>query len=359
MKVAILGTRGIPNEYGGFERFAEVLSARLALRGVNVYVFSQVSKSSAAYMYGNVWVVPIAVPSFVPSNIQTLLYDFLSLVKAKRMGQHLVLECGYSFAPWLFLFKKRFRKRVIVNMDGLEYSREKWGFMARLFLRFSEYCAVNLCPNLIVDSRAIGTILYQKYAVSSVYIPYGANICSHSNIPINVPDGYCLAIARITPENSIRIMAEAAIIAKFPLVIVGNVESGYGKEMYQHYSCSEYIHFYGATYCQEELNALRLRSHLYVHGHTVGGTNPSLLEAMACGCAIVAHSNAFNREVLGDAGFYFSNEFELAQLIKKSISHNDFFPKQRVAIRNIVNENYNWEKISDDYFHLLEKVYGD
>ncbi|MBN1990735.1 MAG: DUF1972 domain-containing protein [Bacteroidales bacterium] len=356
MKVAILGTRGIPNRYGGFERFAEVLSAKLAHVGVDVWVFCPCNKSAKAFRHGNVWVLPVATPWFLPSQVQTLLYDLLSLVKAKQMGFHVLLECGYGFAPWLLFFGKQTRKRVVVNMDGLEYTREKWGLVASLYLRFCEYCAVKLTRNLVVDSREIGSILYKKYSVNTVFIPYGADTCNEPKVKVGVPEKYCLAIARITPENSIKQIANAAILAKIPIVIVGSIDSGYGKMLYEQYSQSKLVHFYGAAYNQDELNALRLGALLYIHGHTVGGTNPSLLEAMACGCVVVAHNNLFNREVLGSAGFYFSSTEELSLVIKNFSENEKSLSKKSLASVMIVNERYCWSSIANDYLQLFEKV---
>lgn len=365
MKIAILGTRGIPNSYGGFERFAEVLSEMLAARGHHVYVlFPKTSDSgrSVSMLSARQFVVGMAVGKYLSPNIQTLQYDLKSLCWANRLEIDAILECGHSFAPWLPLFKKSFRQKIVVNLDGLEHKRSKWNKSAKFFLRFSEYMAVHFAARLVCDNSALVPYYNNSYRVTPRVIPYGA--FPPEDIPqrdklmkYGISEPYFLIISRLTPENSIEMIVSTFAGHAETLIIVGNYDTNYGGVLHRRYQHTENIRFLGSIYDQEDLNALRYYSLAYIHGHTVGGTNPSLLEAMACSCFVIAHDNPFNREVLGDEALYFCSAHELDEIIREfGCLPAATVSRVKQSNYNRVKSTYSWESVVSSYEELFSSI---
>src|SRR5690606_2149890 len=227
----------------------------------------------------------------------------------------IILQLGYtSSSIWSGFFPKK--SLVVTNMDGLEWKREKYNALTRQFLKYAEKIAVQKSDHLIADSKAIQVYLKEKYAATSVYVPYGAENyepygdalrgLSAFNI---APFSYDLIIARFEPENNIEpVLKSYSNCPNDILVLIGNYKAtAHGRHCYKRYGHFSNVHFAGAVFDSEVLDNLRFYSRLYYHGHSVGGTNPSLLEAMACGALIAAHDNDFNRAVLDEDAFYFKS----------------------------------------------------
>jgi len=362
MKVAILGTRGIPNRYGGFERFAEELSQELSKRGYMVYVTSPANRASEELNSINLFTVGLRVPRFLASNLATLYYDYIALKWAVRNNIDVIIECGHSFAPLLLFVSASVRSKIITNPDGIEHRRKKWGWVAKGYLRLSEYLAFKLSAQLVCDNRALLHYYSNRYKRILHYIPYGAHPLKQAPDRPDVLDKlhikeYYLLITRITPENNVETVLSYFAHSGQACLVVGDFTSNFAKKIDRKYSRFRNIHFLGAIYDQQILNGLRFYCKAYIHGHSAGGTNPSLLEAMACGCFIIAHNNPFNRDILGEQGLYFSNESTLGNCISQYEKLNDV-EVNSVKQQNIqtIECNFLWEKVALAYIEVIERM---
>jgi glycosyltransferase involved in cell wall biosynthesis len=248
-------------------------------------------------------------------------------------------------------------------MDGLEWKRAKYNNLTQKFLQWAESLAATRADVLIADSIGIRDHIHKEYQKTAIYIPYGAEIpekisisaLSKFNLEANK---YYLLIARMEPENNIETIIQGYKLSKqyYPLIIIGSTQNKYGQYLLKKYS-SEFIQFPGAIYDQSTINALRHFSSIYFHGHSVGGTNPSLLEAMACGCNIAAHENEFNKAILGDDAYYFLNQEDVKKII--SLPNQDVISQYRKNNIEKIKTTYSWGKIISDYeaifLHASEK----
>jgi glycosyltransferase involved in cell wall biosynthesis len=246
----------------------------------------------------------------------------------------------------------------VINMDGLEWKRDKYSPLVRKFLVRAEKWAAKHGDILVADNSRIRDYIEEKYHRPTVYIPYGAEIPLHYDV-LKVHQwglghhGYYLVVARMEPENNIEMIIRGwqASGKKKPLVVVGHTGNSYGRYLRKVYG-DEQLHFAGAIYEPDVLNALRHYSALYLHGHSVGGTNPSLLEAMACGCTIAAHDNPFNKEVLGREAGYFSTVEEVGRLFESLPGHMQASCWRRSNLEKI-HTRYRWDRVIDLYQQLF------
>lgn len=351
MKIGILGTRGIPNAYGGFEQFAEYLAQGLQERGHEVYVYNSSNHPYKENTWNNIHLIHCKDREDKLGTPGQFFYDYNCLMDARKRHFDILLQLGYtSNSVWYPLWPKGNTINV-VNMDGLEWKRTKYGRLTKQFLKRAERWAARHGDILISDSPAIRDYILQKYRKDSVYIPYGAIIPENYNETVlgkwNLPAGqYLLAIARMEPENNLEMIIKGYLASqkKYPLILVGNTGNKFGSYLVKTYS-QENIRFVGAIYDQESVNNLRHYAALYFHGHSVGGTNPSLLEAMACRCNIAAHDNVFNKAVLTDGADYFSGEEDVARIIDNHVISRDRQEKNLGKIKTL----YNWQNIINEY----------
>ena len=319
MKIAFVSTRGIPNNYGGFEQFAEYISVELAKRGHEVTVYSPTFHPYKEDNYKGVRIKHIYSPeTWMGSSVGSFFYDFSSLKDAlKNEDFDIIYEAGYtSIIPAYIWFNVKKRKRPIftTNMDGLENKRSKFNPMVRRFLDWEEKMAVKYSHYLIADNMGIHDYYKEKYGKESKFLAYGADIHDDFNPEYLKefgikPEEYYILIARLEPENNIVMAIEGYLHSKEngrrPLIIVGKTNTPHGKELVERYGKEKNVRFVGGIYDFKKLDSIRHFSLAYFHGHSVGGTNPSLLEAMAAGCFVFAHDNIFNRAVLKDNALYY------------------------------------------------------
>lgn len=360
MKLAILGTRGIPAQYGGFETFAEEISVRLVEQGIDVTVFCEKKCNEEKIQeYKGVKLKYISTPNF--GAITPIIVDLLSIWGARK-DYDLVYMLGYGGSPFFFI-PRLFGKVVWVNMDGLEWKRSKWSFLARLYIKFTEKIAMYSANKIIADAQAIYDDLYVRYRnnFSSAVIPYGAYtinqapaqmILDEYNLFVNC---YYLVVCRLEPENHILEIIRGYMNSNsnIPLVIVGNhkVNSQYVSTLVSF--SSRKVIFLGSIYDQEKLQALRYYCYAYFHGHCVGGTNPSLLEAMGASNIVIAHKNSFNKEVLGCNALYFDNEDKVAKIVM-DLEHNyDNYSSFKKNVKLIIENKYTWENITQQYLQEI------
>jgi glycosyltransferase involved in cell wall biosynthesis len=360
MKIAIIGTRGIPNQYGGYEQFAEYAAPALAARGHEVYVYNSSLHPLRQKMWHGVHLIRRFDPENRVGSAGQFVYDLSCILDARRREFDIILQLGYtSSSIWSFLMPKR--SLVITNMDGLEWKRQKYSKRVQRFLKKAEKWAALSSDYLIADSLGIQSYLKEEYKKDSTFIAYGAQV-------INEPDekvlekgglekfGYDMLIARMEPENNVETVIRAHQLCNDakPLVIIGQYTNKFGSYLRSTYKSKE-IRFLGPVFDLQVLNSLRYYSHLYFHGHSVGGTNPSLLEAMASHALIVAHDNIFNRSVLGDDAFYFNSAEQLATLFAKNIRKDDHQSMIDNNVEKIINE-YAWPVIIDRIERLFQEA---
>ena len=295
MKIAFISTRGIPNNYGGFEQFAEYISVGLAQRGHEVVVYSPKFHPYQEDTYKGVRLKHIYSPeTWMGSSVGSFFYDFASLCDAlKKEDFDIIYEAGYtSIIPAYIWFNVRKRKRPIftTNMDGLENKRSKFSPMVRRFLDWEEKMAVKYSHYLIADNMGIHDYYKEKYDKESKFLAYGADIHDDFNADYLKefglqPEEYYILIARLEPENNIVMAIEGYLHSKEngrrPLIVVGKTNTPHGKELVEKYGNEKNVRFVGGIYDFKKLDSVRHFSKAYFHGHSVGGTNPSLLEAMA------------------------------------------------------------------------------
>ena len=356
----ILGTRGIPAAHGGFETFAEHLALYLVAHGWRVVVYCQEDEASQVVEddWQGVERIHIAVKRTGP--IGTIVFDWLATAHAARYDD-LCLTLGYNTAAFCLLYRLKGIPNII-NMDGIEWKREKWSLHERLWLRINERLGCWFGNNLIADHPAIANHLASLVSREKItMIPYGANeILSADESLLNdlaiEPGRYAVLIARAEPENSVLeiVRAFSCKQRKIYLVVLGQYEpinNSYHRKVLD--AASEEVIFPGAIYDKDIVEALRFFGRLYIHGHKVGGTNPSLVEALGAGSAVLAHDNRFNRWVAGDGAHYFASEDECASQLDKLLDDEAVLGRMSISSQARFHEVFTWENVLGQYERLL------
>ena len=362
MKIAILGTRGIPNNYGGPEANAEFLSPIFRRLGHEVTVYSPDEHPYTADDWNGVRLRRMFNQESRLGIWGTLAYDFLCLRDALNSDFDIILELGYVPCALFFPLRRKGRGRVVTNMDGLEWQRSKWNFVLRRCAEFTEYLGARFSDALIADNEAIEDYLMEKYGKHSYFIPYGAQPVALAPDDTHLASrqltagGYHMLIARMEPENNIEMILDGYVASKVepPFVVVGKTVTPYARRLLEKYRHDSRIRFVGGIYNYQELSALRWDSALYFHGHSVGGTNPSLVEAMASHAFIAAHDNRFNRTVLEANALYFTDSDGVAEILRRD--HGDI--RERFVAANLlkVDNVYNWEKVAREHLRVFDEI---
>jgi len=357
--VRILGTRGVPAQHGGFETFAQELAPYLAKKGWDVTVYCQNEGKGQAWEDSWKSVRLIHIPVTQPGALGTIVFDWKSTMHAlKEKG--VVLTLGYNTAIFCLMYRLKGLKNII-NMDGIEWKREKWSFAERAWLFLNERIAT-ICGNwLIADHPEImrhhlSYITKNKISV----IPYGAerveNACADALGSYNLEQyQYCIVIARPEPENSILeiVKAFSKVQRGLKLVVLGNYNVGNKYHQSVRDAASDEVVFLGAIYDAAIVARLRFFAAFYVHGHTVGGTNPSLVEALGAGMAVIAHGNSFNQWVGGEGAEYFSSEEELSLLFKDLLLDKEKANDMRLASVRQFQKNFTWDNVLKQYENII------
>ncbi len=361
MKIAILGTRGIPHNYGGFEQCSEKLSERWVKNGHSVTVYNPDEHNYKKNEWKRVKIKHVFSKESKLGMLGTFIYDYFCLKSAVKEDFDVILNLGYVPSALFFYLKSKTRAKFITNMDGLEWKRDKWNSILKKFIKFCEKRAIKHSDILVFDNIGIRDYYLSHFNVEGTIIEYGAEVFNKPDLNVlkryNVKEyGYFLTIARFEPENNLKTIIEGFLKSKVtePLLLIGNPNTKFGKSLVKDYANNLKIHFLGEIYNQKKLNTLRMLSKLYFHGHSVGGTNPSLLEAMAAGSYIVAHKNVFNRSVLENNGLYFENSENISKIIK-SFDEN----KRKIYAeknRKKIIEFYNWDLIAEKYLKLFDYI---
>ena len=361
LKIAILGSRGIPAKFGGFETFAEQLAVRLVKKNFAVTVFCESEAGEKLDTYKEISLRYVKTPRV--TAVRSIWFDTACILKC--LGKYdIVYMLGYSVA-FAFFLPRILGEKLLVNMDGLELKRTKWSALAKGYLRAMEHLATSWATVAIADAEGIADHLIKQYGSPEkvVMIPYGADVIMTAPDPKKlVPFGlevgnYYLVVCRLEPENHVLeiIRGFSQTTSRRKLVIIGDHHADTAYTRVLTGQNDERVIFLGSIYDQELLTALRYHCYTYLHGHSVGGTNPSLLEAMACGNFVIAHDNVFNREVTENQGWYFTNSMELQQLVDELEALG---PPAKVSnsFRDIMKKKYNWDVIADSYAKLFRRL---
>ena len=358
----ILGTRGIPAQHGGFETFAERLALYLVDKGWEVTVYCQ--EDDGEQIFEDRWngVRLVHIPVRQQGARGTIVFDWKSTLHAAN-EPGLVLTLGYNTAVFCALYRLKGIANLI-NMDGIEWRRQKWSVLERAWLYLNERMGCWLGNHLIADHPEIKRHLVSRVSESKItMIPYGADRIDVADLAVTaqyglMPSQYALVIARPEPENSILeiVLAFSRKSYGMKLVVLGQYD--YENILYHRQvldAASDEVVFLGAIYDKQVVSVLRFHSLLYVHGHQVGGTNPSLVEALGAGNPVLAHDNCFNRWVAGSGAQYFIDEQACAEQFDLLLNNQTkLLQMQRESIKRH-EEIFTWEKVLGEYEELLKQ----
>jgi len=362
LKIAIIGTRGIPARYGGFETCVDEVSTRLARRGHDVSVYCRKSNYDYTEAYYN-GIRLVVLPSVKSKSLDTLSHSGLSTLHLLMSRWDVVHVYGLGNAVFLVLLKL-FGFSTVISIDGLEQNRRKWGAFAKMWFRFSEFIVRRFADKVIADSNVIRKYYHEKHSVESAYIPYGAYVDVASNGDrLNEPDlvrgEYILFVGRLAPEKGVHYLIEAFrnVKTRMKLVIVGDdpYNSKYVESLKR--NDDSRILFLGYVYGKRYADLCK-NCYVYVQPSELEGTSPALLGAMGYGCCVVVNGIDENIETIGDAGIsYKKNDVEdLTNKLQHLIDNPDITERYRKLAGGRIKSHYNWDRISDDIENLFTSI---
>lgn len=372
MRIAIFGARGVPARWGGWDTIVTELAPRLVEAGHDVTVFSmpRYTGPEVGTTYEGVRVVRL--PTLYGKFTETILHEFLSSLYAlARPAQDIYYVLGCR-TTWAYLPHRLLGRRVVFNTDGLDWKRRKWGRLARAYLRANYWLARKMATHLVSDSKALQALYRDEYGADSAFLTNGGHVHEvgepdrHRAILAEhgvEPDGYDLQVCRIEPENNTDIVVREYVASgsSVPLLVVGgaNYQSRYLADLER--TQDPRIRFLGPIYEPEHIEALYLGARAYIHGHEVGGTNPSLVTAMGCGRLVLAHDVPFNREVLAGSGLLWTKEpgSLRARIDEVEAKAKPLQERAAIAGRARIGEFYHWDKCARDHDRFFRWATGE
>jgi glycosyltransferase involved in cell wall biosynthesis len=361
VRVALVGTRGAPGRYGGFETAVEEVGKRLVVRGHDVVVYCRNPKQTITAYEG---MRLVNLPAWRHKHFETLSHTALSAAHLAAHRVDVAVVFNAANAPFIPIIKAA-RIPVALHVDGLEWRRAKWGPIGKRYYKTNERIGVRLADALIADAVGIQDYYRERYRAASVFIPYGAPILR--DLPADrlgeldlTAGGYHLVVARLEPENNahIAVAGYARSAAALPLVVVGGVRypGDYVRALQATAAADARIRMVGSVYDDELLDQLYAHSASYLHGHSVGGTNPSLLRAMGAGAPVLAYDVNFNREVLGDAGRFWTTPADVRAAVEGVEADPAAARALGCAGQSRAEELYRWDDVADRYEALCESL---
>lgn len=364
MRIAIMGIRGIPAKYGGFETFAEELAPRLVERGhdVTVYGRKHVITWPESHYKG---VRLVVLPTIPTKHLDTPVHTIVSCVHAIGEGYDAVLVCNAANALFVSLLRMT-GTPVALNVDGIERLRKKWGRAGRGWFWMSEYLATKIPTAIVADAGVIQAYYRDKWHAASTMIPYGASTQRAETIAALeqfgvTPRDYILVVARLEPENNIDLVIRAFAKVKTDkrLVVVGDVPyaSEYKQLLHELAAQDDRVIMTGAVY-GDGYREFQSNSYCYIQAADVGGTSPALLEGMAMGGCVVVNGTDQNREVIGDTGWWFSSGDvdEFAERLQYLVDNPGEAEAARGRARERIDSVYSWPAVTDAYENLLASI---
>lgn len=363
MRIAILGTRGIPANYGGFETFAEHLSTRLAARGHKVTVYCRahyISPRQIEYQGVRLKVLPTIRHKY----FDTVVHTFLSALHAVPRRYDAALICNAANAPFASILRLT-GTPVALNVDGLEHKRKKWNWIARRYYLMAERLATILPTETVTDARVIQEYYLARHKTVSTMIAYGAEVERRPDPTVRrwrvEPNRYVLYVSRLEPENNAHLVIEAfkRVRTAHKLLIVGDAPYAreYIKDLRQRARRDKRIVFTGFVFGRD-YRALQQNAYCYIHATEVGGTHPALLEAMGFGNCVLTLAAPENLEAIGDAGIAYTDEKDLTDKLQRVLRDGSLVHSYRNRAQARVIESYDWEYVVDQYERLFAKMAG-
>lgn len=356
LKIGIVGTNGLPMKYGGWEQLVHHLTIYLEKR-FDFIVYTPIDNADKKVHYINN--AKIKYINLRANGIQSIFYDAISMLNACFLCDIILIlgSSGCIFLPFVKIISLFSKVKIIFNPDGLEWKRKKWSGVVKKFLKLSERIGITMADIVISDNKIIYNYLVDIYGVESKLIEYGGDHVKHINITANEEEKYGITkykyafkVCRIEPENNVDMVLDAFRETHQRLVIVGNWNySEYGKKLKAIYKECKNILLLEPIYEQEKLDSLRGNCSLYIHGHSAGGTNPSLVEAMSLGLCCVVYDVNFNVETTKNSAIYFKSKEELVSIItdyKNSKIDTSFYKRK---MYEIAKNRYTWKEISGKY----------
>lgn len=366
MKVAIIGTRGYPYVYGGFETFVKELGERLVRKDVEVHIYCQANlfRERPPVVNG---IHLHYIPTIDTKSLNQIVHSFLSIVHATFSKADIILVVNLAAGP-LGWIPKITGKKTMINVDGLEWLRPKWQGLGAAYFRFAAKMATKLYDLIITDAEAMRQVYLDEFNKDSIVIAYGAP--SYKKVDSTlldqfgiIPDDYYLIVGRLIPDNNADLIIKAYLESNSgkKLVVVGDVpyKDKYAGDLKK--LAGEKVHFIGYVRDNNELMALYQNCFSYIHGHKFGGTNPAMLIAMSNNCAILALDTRFNREMLTDGkfGLFFEENTESLKEGMKNLEKDELFVNQlRSEVSSGLTDKYNWDCVTESYQNAMMTIYN-
>ncbi|HVG31486.1 MAG TPA: glycosyltransferase [Pyrinomonadaceae bacterium] len=364
MRIAILGTRGVPASYGGFETFAEHLSTRLVARGHEVTVYCRAHYVSPRQLeYHGVRLE--VLPTIRHKYFDTVAHAFLSALHAMPKRYDAALICNAANAPFIPILRWT-GTPVAINVDGLEHKRKKWNWLGRRYYLLAERLSTVLPNVTVTDARVIQDYYLAHYHAPSTMIAYGAEVERHPDrMAVRQwrvePNRYVLYVSRLEPENNAHLVIEAfkKVRTAHKLLIVGDAPYArdYIEELRARARRDKRIIFTGFVF-GKDYRTLQQNAYCYVHATEVGGTHPALLEAMGFGNCVLTLSTPENLEAVGEAGLAYGDENELAEQLQRVLRDGSLVTAYRHRAQERVRQYYDWERVVDRYENLFAEMAG-
>jgi glycosyltransferase involved in cell wall biosynthesis len=362
LKIAILGTRGIPANYGGFETFAEECSAGLVARGHQVTVYGR-SHYVPRLLKSHRGAALVVLPTLKWKYSDTVVHTFLSILHAVIRKYDMILLCNAANSIFAWI-PRIFGIPVVVNVDGIERRRQKWNWLGKAYYHLGEYFSVWFSNALVTDAQVIQKYYRDRYGAHSIFIPYGATTekpPSHEILDqLGVaPEEYFLYVSRLEPENNAHLVVEAFEKVRTPkrLIVVG--DAPYAKEyiLKVHATQDHRILFPGAVY-GEGYRQLQAHAYCYIHATEVGGTHPALIEAMGQGNIVIVNGTPENAEVLQNAGLLYqkNNVPDLTRCLQEVVDHPEKYSEFKIAAIERARTAYSWDSVIRQYEQLFMKI---
>jgi glycosyltransferase involved in cell wall biosynthesis len=363
MRIAILGTRGIPANYGGFETFAEHLSTRLVARGHDVTVYCRAHYTSPRQIEFQGVRLKV-LPTIRHKYFDTIVHAFISALHAVPRRYDAALICNAANAPFAPILRLT-GTPVAINVDGLEHKRKKWNSIARTYYRLAEWLATVLPNETVTDARVIQEYYKARYGTESTMIAYGAEVERRPDPVVRrwrvEPNRYVLYVSRLEPENNAHMVIEAfkRVRTAHKLLIVGDAPYAreYIKALKESARRDKRIIFTGFVFGRD-YRTLQQNAYCYIHATEVGGTHPALLEAMGFGNCVLALAAPENVEAVGDAGIVYSDENDLTDKLQRVLRDGSLVHSYRNRAQARVQEMYDWDYVVDRYEHLFATMAG-
>lgn len=364
MRIAILGTRGIPASYGGFETFAEHLSTRLVARGHDVTVYCRahyVSPRQLEYHGVHLKVLPTVRHKY----FDTVIHTFLSAIHAVPRRYDVALICNAANAPFCPILRLS-GTPVAINVDGLEHKRKKWGWLGRKYYRLSEYLSTLLPNEMVTDAQVIQDYYLARHSAPSTMIAYGSDVERRPDRTTVrkwrvEPNRYVLYVSRLEPENNAHLVIEAfkKVRTAYRLLVVGDAPYAeqYIASLKARAKGDKRIVFTGFVFGQD-YRALQQNAYCYVHATEVGGTHPALLEAMGYGNCVLTLATPENIEAVGEAGIPYIDEYDLAAKLRRVLRDGSLVHAYRHRAQLRIQKHYTWESVVDQYEALFRRISG-